>query len=537
MSEPASPAPPLPARRGLAAAFTSWRVGSLSLLSLSSGLPQGIILTLVPTWLTKAHVDIKTVGLLTLAQAPYAFKFLWAPLMDRYRPGVLGRKRGWVLVTQVALALSLLALATQAGTPVVGVVAALSVLVAFASASQDIAIDGYAVEVLEPAEQGPAVGLRIAAYRAGMWLAGAAAISVAAVWGWPTTFVVLGFLFLALVPVTVLAPEPSSVPPTPPSLRAALWEPFVGFLSRPRALEIAAFVVLYRLGDNLAVALLRPFLVERGYSDVDVGVGSGSVVLTATLAGTFLGGVLTTRWGVGRALWRLGVVQAVATLGYAVVAVAPISRPLMYGAMGLEALASGMGTGAFSVLLLRLTQKRFSATQYAFLSSLFALARTIAGPPAGALAWAIGWGPFFGVTVLAAVPGLLVLHRFVPFQRPEFVETADDAAHESQPTLPWSTGHLVTTGLGWAAAGVTLALSTTAALASLRKLKEGLGFPFAADLVKLLTPASVGDALGLAGALIFGGLVGLLVAAGQAARGQAARGQPANAEEKALGPR
>jgi PAT family beta-lactamase induction signal transducer AmpG len=227
--------------------------------------------------------------------------------------------------------------------------------------------------------------------------------------------------------VTWCAPRSDYDRAAPPqSLRAAVWEPFVSFLSVHRSLEILAFVILYKLADNLAGALVRPFLVQVGFDNFDVGLATATIGLFATLAGTLLGGVLTTAWGLGNALWLFGALQIISNLGYVAVAEVGVNRPLMYAAMGFESLTTGMGTGAFSVLLLRMTQKRFSATQYALFSSLFAVPRILAGPVTGVLVDAIGWRNFFLFTIAAGLPGLVLLQRFCPAGRrdPEFaVET------------------------------------------------------------------------------------------------------------------
>jgi len=282
----------------------------------------------------------------------------------------------------------------------VWLIGALTLAIAFASASQDIVIDAYAVEVLRPDEQGVAVGARIALYRAAMFIAGGLAISLAGLWSWPAVFVGLAAVYLPLMLVTRWAPaSDADRSPPPSSLRDAVWEPFVGFLRVHRAIEILAFVVLYKLADNLAGALVRPFLVQVGFNDFDVGVATATIGLIATLAGTFLGGMLTTAFGLGHALWAFGALQILSNFGYVAVAAVGVYRPLMYAAMGFESLTTGMGTGAFSVLLLRMTQKRFSATQYALFSSLFALPRLLAGPVTGVMVDAIGWRDFFLFTM------------------------------------------------------------------------------------------------------------------------------------------
>ncbi|HSG05976.1 MAG TPA: MFS transporter, partial [Nitrospiria bacterium] len=387
----------------------SWRTASVSLLSFSSGLPLGLVWITIPAWMAREGVDIKVIGLFTLAQAPWTFKFIWSPFMDRFSPRLpkVGGKIGWTLIFQVALFILTLALGGISFQPdVIWIIGVLTLAMAFASASQDIAIDAYAVEVLRPEEQGTAVGARIAIYRAAMFIAGGVAITLGGNWSWQGTFILLGCLYLPMMLVSWFSPksEYDRVPP-PQSLRAAVWEPFIGFLSVHRSIQILAFVVFYKLADNLAGALIRPFLIQTGFNDFDVGIATATIGLFATLGGTFLGGILTTAWGLGHSLWIFGTLQILSNFGYVLVAEVGVNRPLMYGAMGFEALTTGMGTGAFSVLLLRMTQKRFSATQYALFSSLFALPRILSGPVTGVMVDAVGWREFFIFTMAVGIPG------------------------------------------------------------------------------------------------------------------------------------
>ncbi len=505
--------------QSLTAALTSWRLGSLSLLSVSSGMPLGLVLTTVPAWMAMSGVDIKTIGLVTLTQVPYAFKFLWAPLLDRFRPPALGRKRGWVLLAQLVLAAATFALARSAtGSPEVGLVAALSFLIACASATQDIAIDAYAVETLRPEEHGLAVGARTAMYRAGMWVAGYLAISMAPTIGWSATLMIQAAIYLALLPVTVFAPEPESAEAPPTSLRAAIWDPFVGFFQQHRALEIAAFLFFYKLADNLAGALSGPFLVQVGFGATDVGLGRGVITFVAMLGGTFLGGLLTTRMGVARSLWVFGFLQAISNLGYAAVAEVGLNRPLMFCAIAVESATTGMGNGAFGVLLLRLTSKRFSATQYALFSSIFALGRTITGPPAGAFVDAIGWRDFFLLTVPAAIPGLLMLYRFAPWASAELAEPSAVSAGTRGAAL--SGRALVGVGAVCSVLGAGLGLLASASLSALKATRTGATFDLIAALNASFHPARAIDAVDLIGS----GALGLVVGVGVAAYLAATRG-------------
>jgi len=518
----------------LSAALGSRRIGAVTLQSFSSGLPLGLIWIALPVWLTYRGVDIKTIGLFSLAQAPWTFKFLWAPLMDRYRLPALGRKRSWMIVCQIFLFAGIALLASQAADPRVVKVAALAVFIAFWSASQDIAIDGYAVEVLERAEQGLAVGARVALYRAATLIAGALAITVGERIGWTWVFWGLAFLFVPLMAIVVWSPEPAVAAPPPRTLRDAVFDPLLDIFRRSRAVQIIGFLLLYKFGENLATALTRPFLIQKCYSPEDVGLATATIGLVAIIAGTFFGGLMSERIGLGRALWLFGVIQAVGFLGYvAVDRLTPgapcaggahplgMTQPLahrltMYGAIAVENSCQAMATGAFGVLLLRLTQKQFSATQYALFSSIFALGRTLAGPPAGFLVDALGWTPFFLLSTVASVPGLFLLHRFSPFgvREPEITDVAPVVRR------PVTRVELAGEALAGAAGGTLLAGATSALLAAFKAARSHPGLPldFRAEWLRLFSPDSTAGWLRLAGIVVAGLLCGGAAAAFIAAR-------------------
>jgi PAT family beta-lactamase induction signal transducer AmpG len=503
-------------------AFTSWRTGAVTLLSFSSGLPLGLVIYTVPYWMQQEGIDIKTIGLVTAAQIPYAFKFLWSPLMDRYAPP-WGRKRAWILVGQAMLVGAIGAFALLSGRPTAALVAALTLVVSFASATQDIAVDAYAVEVLRPEERGVAVGARTALARAGMFM-GRLLNTAGPKLGWAPSFAAVAAIFVPLAAITWRSPEPDAPPAPPRSLREAVWEPFVGFFRHARALEIAAFLFLYKFSDNLAGALVSPFLGQLGYDPYDIGIAQGTIGLLASIGGTFLGGVLSSSMGLGRGLWVFGVLQGVSNLGYVAIAEAGVNRAVMYGAIAIEAGTSGMGTGAFGVLLLRLTQRRFSATQYALFSSIFALGRTFAGPPAGALVDAIGWRDFFLLTIPVAIPGLLLLGRFVP---PGSRDIPEAIEHEGPPPAhgtPVTRRGLVLSGLAGAVAGTALAWAFGVLLAALKAMRGGdARFDAGAALRALFDPARAVDWVDVAAGPIAGVVIGFGVAAYLAARRGVAR--------------
>jgi len=481
----------------------------------SSGLPLGLVWIAIPAWMARVGVDIKVIGLFTLAQAPWSFKLLWAPSMDRYPLPLLGRKRGWILLCQVALLVLGLGLAGVSSHPeAVWVIGAFALAIGFASASQDIAIDAYTVEVLRPEEHGMASGARAGFYRAAMFVAGGLAITLASLTSWTLVNALLALLYLPLMVVTWRAPEPESVPEPPTTLRDAVFGPFLGLLARHRALEILAFVVLYKLSDNLTQALTRPFLIQVGFDDWDVGVIAAAISGTAVIVGGMVGGVLTQSLGLGRALWVFGILQLFSNLGYAVVAQVGVNRPIIRAALACELGSSGLGTGAFGVLLLRLTEKRFSATQYALLSSLFALPRILAGPVAGVLADALGWRDYFILTILFGVPGMVMLARFVPWgvRDPSF----EVAAPSWGPPLS-RTRLLAHSTVGAVVAGA-VALLGLGLVGALGGLKAGQGFTLAGPIGAILRPATLADALQAAGVLVIALLGGVATGATLVAR-------------------
>ena len=503
--------------KSLAWAFTSRRTWSVTLMSFASGMPLGLVWIAIPDWMRDIGVDIRIVGLLTLAQTPWTFKFVWAPLMDRFVPP-LGRRRGWTAIAQLLLFVAMLALAGVGHHPTTPwVVAALALAIAFAGATQDIAIDAYAVDVLQPEEQAVAVGARNALYRAGMQLAGSFSITLAGLWGWPVVNVLLAALYLPTLVVTWMAPDPGGAASAPKTLKEAVWLPFVGFLTRHRALEILAFVFFYKFADNLSQALQRPFLNDMGYNEFDRGVVLFFLGLVANIVGTFIGGMMTQPLGLGRALWVFGFFQIFSNAGYALLArLDEVNRPAMWAAFGFEALSSGLGSGAFLVLLLRMTQKRFSATQYALFSSLFGLPRIISGPICGFAVWAVGWEVFFWASLFFGIPGMVLLARFVPWGTRE-VEFKIEPPRTRERLTGWG---LAARGLVGGLVSLAFAASLTAFLSALKAMKDQPGSPFdlATPFRALAAPADQAGWMTFLGIVLFSVICGLLTAAFVAAR-------------------
>jgi PAT family beta-lactamase induction signal transducer AmpG len=530
----------------LKAAASSRSIGAVTLQSFSSGLPLGLVWIALPAFLTYRGVDIRTVGLFSLAQAPWSFKFVWSPLMDRYGPrfGSVGRRRSWILICQLFLMASILALAGLAHSTDVGVIAALALLIAFGSASQDIVIDAYAVEVLERSEQGLAVGARNALARSAVLVAGALTITAGQRLGWSPVFTVLALLFVPLAGVVVWSPEPETAASPPRSLRRAVLDPLIELFRRSGALPILGFLVLYKFGENLATALVRPFLILKCYVPEDVGVGTATIGLTALIVGAFFGGVATDRIGLTRSLWLFGVIQSVGFLGYVAIdrltpgspcaggvvgaIVQPLShRAVMFAAIGVENLCQGMATGAFGVMLLRMTQKQFSATQYALFSSIFAVGRIVTGPIAGFTADAIGWTPFYLCATAASIPGLLLLQRFAPLGgREPALE-----ALEPVEARPVSRSRAFATGIAGLGVGFAAALAVSALLSALRAARgvPGASVDVARAAAKILAPAQTSDWIRLTGLVVVGLVAGVAAAAFVVARhGLKGKGSPTN---------
>ena len=540
MAETTPKPPPPRGWRAIVAAMGSPRTAAVSLLAFSSGLPLGLVWIAIPDWLRSSGADIKTVGLVTLAQAPWTFKILWAPLMDRWAPACLGRRRGWAAIAQIALLVLTLMLAGVGHRPETPwVVLALALAIAVASATQDIAIDAYSVDILKPEEQGVAVGASRGIYRVGMFMAGAWSITLAGWWSWPVVCVVLALLYLPMLVVTIRAPEPADRIAPPKTIRDAVWLPFLGFLGRARALEILAFVFCYKIADNLCLALLRPFLVDKGYTDLERGFILGTVSALATIVGTAFGAIVTTQVGLGHSLWIFGFLQIFSNVGYVLLDRADHNPPLMYAANIFETATSGMGTGAFSVLLLRITQKRFSATQYALFSSLFGIPRIVSGPIAGSVVDAVGWEPFFWGTMVVGIPGLLLLQRFAPLgmRDPDFTVEAPKARR------PLSTPAIALRGVFGGVVALALGAASLAALAGLKAVHAATttaagavapaGFDFVRRLEALAAPADPKGWLQLVGLLVFAGFIGLTTAAVFAGRRRADAEIPPEAERRA----
>ena len=476
--------------RTYALAFGNRRIGAMLLLGFASGLPLALSSGTLQAWLTVEGLDLKTIGFFALAGLPYTFKFVWAPLLDRFEPGAegwFGRRRGWLVITQLALAVLCWVLAGLDPKTEIAAVGTCAVLLAFFSASQDVAFDAYRADLLPANERGAGAAVSVLGYRLAMLVSGGLALVLADQWlGWSNMYRAVGVLFVLLAAAGLLTPrvsesrapdragtQSSTAPlraPASVELRGfaamvitglvlwtvvrwlpaqtivtsplgrwptlgwdtvsiviaavgALWaarrarfpsfvEPWDAFFSRPHAVALLAFIVLYKLGDAFAGSLSTAFLIRGvGFSATEVGAVNKALGLAATIVGVLAGGAWLARAPLWSALMTFGVLQAVSNLGYWVLAVSPKSLPLMAGAIGLENLCGGLGTAAFVAFLMALTDARFSAAQFALLSALAAVGRVYVGPTAGVLVETTGWPTFFVISVFTALPALWMLMR------------------------------------------------------------------------------------------------------------------------------
>lgn len=399
--------------------FRDRNLAVILLLGFASGLPIALVSSTLQAWLTVEGVDLATIGLITLVGIPYTWKFLWAPAMDRFVPP-LGRRRGWIVITQGAIVAGLVAMAMLSPRTDIVLLASIALFVAFMSASQDVAVDAYRTDVATAEQRGIVAALGVLGYRLAMLTSGALALILAggASWiealGWRNTYLIMAGLMAVGIFAALSGREPPLTAPPPRTLQQAFVEPLKEFLSRPGAWVLLLLIVLYKLGDAFAVSLSTAFLIRGpGFTLEDVGYVNKGMGLAATIVGVLFGGTLMVKLGLYRALMAFGILQAVSNLSYMWLAAAGKSYPLLLLAVGFDNLAGGMGTAAFVALLMALCDHRFTATQYALLSALSAVGRVYVGPAAGYMTdpkyLGMAWTSFFFVTFVVALPGLALL--------------------------------------------------------------------------------------------------------------------------------
>ncbi len=390
--------------------FSNRRIGIMILLGFSSGLPLALVSGTLQAWMAVEGVDLKTIGIFALVGAPYAIKFLWSPLMDRFVPPWLGRRRGWIITTQFLLLLGIAAMAFLSPKDSPVIVAVLAVWVAFTSASQDVVVDAYRTDILKEQERGVGAAVFVTGYRVAMLVSGALAMILSERIGWQATYLLMAGLMVIGMLTTLMAPDPEAKIVPPKSISEAVWGPLKDFFARRSALLLLLLIVLYKLCDAYAGSMTTVFLIRgMGFTAGEVGTVNKGFGLAALIVGATFGGTLMVRLGQFRSLLYFGILQAVSILSMTVLAMTGKSYGVMILAVGLENITGGMGTAAFVALLMALCNQRFSATQYALLSSLASLGRIFIAPTSGFLAAAVGWPLFFIIATLTALPGLIML--------------------------------------------------------------------------------------------------------------------------------
>ncbi len=384
----------------------------------ASGMPLYLTGRTLQAWMVDEKVDLSVIGIFWLVGLPYAFKFLWSPLLDRFVPGLMGRRRGWMLLSQLALVATIAGMAFCGPSQHPLAMALLAVLVTFFSASQDIVIDAYRTELLTPLEYETGASMHVMGYRIGMLVSGAASMALADYIPWQAVYLLMAATMGIGIANTLLAPEPASLPKPPQTLQQAVVQPLVEFLRRRGAIEMAAFIFLYKLDVYMADVMATPFLQDcLGFTKSDLALVYNVFALLATIGGAMAGAAVMARLRLSVSLLAFGLLQGFSGLSFTVLALLGHNYPMMVAAVAVESFFTGMSTAAFVAFIMSLCSKRYTATQYALLSSLMGLGRVLIGVPAGYLAKWVNWPTYFIIATLIAIPGLVLLVRFPKWQR------------------------------------------------------------------------------------------------------------------------
>jgi len=385
-------------------------------MGFASGLPLLLTKSTLQAWMTDARVNLTVIGFFALVAIPYSFKFAWAPVFDRYVPPFLGRRRGWMLLTQVGLMLSIAGLACTSPHDNAWLVALLAVVVAFCSASQDTLVDAYRRESLPDEELGLGSSLYVLGYRVAMLVSGGLALYLADHMSWQSVYLLMAGLVSIGILTTVLCPEPEVEVSLPTNIWQAFLHPLVEFLRRDRALLILLFILFYKLGDTMAGGLTTNFYMGIGYSKTEIAAIAKTFGIFSAIAGGLTGGVIMLRIGMNRALWIFGVLQAIVILLFAGLANVPHNNIFLATVIFSEDFAMGMATTAFTAYIASQTDKSYTAMQYALLTSLMGVPRTIISAPMGIVAAHLGWTQYFIFCTLCAIPGMVLLALVVPWK-------------------------------------------------------------------------------------------------------------------------
>ena len=414
----------------------SWKMIVMVAFGFSSGFPFYIVKDVLKAWMTDANVDLKTIGLFSAVTLPYTLKFLWAPTMDAVVPPFLGRRRAWILMAQVGLMISIAMLGQFSPTNSLLFIAIVALVVSFFGASQDIALDAFRREYLTDEELGFGNGVWMNAWRLGMYISvGAAFLAADSNISWKTIHLLLALVMFVGIITVLVVPEPKVDAAPPATLFEAVVEPFREFITRKNAFFVLAFILLYKIGDNMASAMTIPYILKQGFSKTEYFVIVKGFGFLGLFGGMLLGGAIMVRLGIAKSLWIFGVLQALSTAAFALLVAfdhegqfwLDSREMVLTGIVGFEFLAIGMGTAAYGAFMAIQTNKRFTATQFALLSSLMAVPATIAATITGVLVEFVGWAWFFIGCAFFAVPGMLLLFKVAPWGSTNEQLDADEA--------------------------------------------------------------------------------------------------------------
>ena len=402
----------------------SWRMAAMFFLGFSSGFPFYIIRDVLKAWMTDAEVDLATIGLFSAVGLPYTLKFVWSPIMDRFVPPLFGRRRGWILIAQIGLMITIAGLGQFDPRQSLAWIAVAAMAVAFFGASQDIALDAFRREYLSDEELGFGTGVWMNAWRLGMYVSvGLAFLTADASVSWSTIHLILAAMMGIGIVTTLLVSEPAMPPGAPTSIVAAVVEPFNEFFRRDGAFIILLFILLYKLGDNMAGAMNIPFILKMGFSKTEYFVIVKGIGMLGLFGGVLIGGAVMIRLGIARSLWVFGVLQGVSTACFALLTLIDhetlfwesYRNGLLAAIVCFEFFATGLGQAAYATYMAVKTNRQFTATQYALLTSLMAVPGALAAMITGYMAEFFGWGDFYLICALLAIPGLLLLLRLAPW--------------------------------------------------------------------------------------------------------------------------
>ncbi len=391
----------------------------------ASGLPLYLLLQLVPAWLKSEGVSITAIGILSLTQFPYIGKFLWAPFMDQISPFGLGRRRGWMLISQLSVLLLIMAIGFCSPKLDLWLISTLSLLLTLFSATQDVALDAFRRELLADDELGLGNSIHINAYRVSGLVPGSLSLILSSFLPWSSVFIITALFMIPAIIMTLLVKEPSRLPPKPPNIESIIIKPFSEFITRhglKSAIMVVLFILFYKLGDSMATSLATPFYLSMGYSNFDIGLIAKNAALWPSVIGALFGGVLMIKIGINRALWLFGIIQMASILGFAwlsaqgpFLTIDTLQKIWLALVIGFEALGVGLGSAAFVAFIARTTNPLYTATQFALFTSIAAIPRTLINATTGMMVDYLGWTTFFCLCTILAIPGMLLLFKVAPW--------------------------------------------------------------------------------------------------------------------------